>query len=200
MLSLHSVVIDRNGYPVRTTFLVPMLLAGGTCLPMESEQRSLKKSSSRCFLHSSPFCCLGKHGTVNLEALCQRWQSQRMERDQVHESLFGWEISVTLTSLTMWEKKKTVLLSHDAFFGSVYEAGSVTVTVASGSQETFFFADLFYQVARVREPRFLSKLQLWWCHSCSKISHNSLLLTEGKSTFLNVTLHILIFTGPFQEC
>ena len=194
MLSLHSVVIDRSGCPVRTTFLVPMLLGGSTYPPVESEQRSLKKLSSRCFLHSYSFCCL-----VNLEALCQRWQSPRMERDQVHESLFGWEIWVTLTFLTMWEEKNCPFEPWCSFWICLWSRQCNCNYRIRHPGIHFFFADLFYPVAGGREPRFLSKLQFWSRHSCSKIFQNSLLLTEGKSTFLKVTLHILFFTGPFQE-
>ena len=50
------------------------------------------------------------------------------------------------------QKTKTVILSCDAFFGSVYEAGSVTVMITLSNQETFFFSHLFYQVARVCFP------------------------------------------------
>lgn len=107
MLPLHSVDADGSGCPVRTTFLVPVLQGGATCLPMELEQRSLEKLRIRCFLHTSPFCCLGTPSIVNLEVLCQRWQSQRVKRGQVHELLFGWEILIMLTFLTMlWDLKK----------------------------------------------------------------------------------------------
>ena len=50
------------------------------------------------------------------------------------------------------QKTKTVILSCDTFFGSVYEAGSVTVIITLSNQETFFFSHLFYQVARVCFP------------------------------------------------
>ena len=49
-------------------------------------------------------------------------------------------------------KKKIVILSCDTFFGSVYEAGSVTVIITLSDQETFFFSHLFYQVVRVCVP------------------------------------------------
>ena len=47
----------------------PHASGGATWLPMKLEQQSLEKLRSRCFLHTSPFCCLGTPSIVNLEVL-----------------------------------------------------------------------------------------------------------------------------------
>lgn len=135
------------------------------CLPMQQMPLKTKKQVPSPL--SFPFGGLGIYGTVKLEAMCQRWQGQRMEGDQVPGPLFGWELFGTIT---FWQCAQDQLhIFWICLWSRQYNCNYYTRQPGN-----FLFCPLILLSGRSAG----TKAQFWSHQSCSKIFPNALWPTE----------------------